>query len=76
MKVASGKVVGGKVLVEDASLTEGASVAVLVRENDETFEVNSEEEAALLRAVADADRGDFVSAEQVIEELRSRPLVR
>lgn len=66
------KVASGKVVVEDTSLIEGASVAVLVRENDETFQVSSEEEAALLRAVADADRGDFVSAEQVIEELRSR----
>lgn len=72
MKVASGKVVGGKVVVEDASLTEGASVTVLERENDETFEVTADEEAALLRAVADADRGDFISAEQLLENLRSR----
>jgi hypothetical protein len=72
MKVASGRVVGGKVVVEGTSLVEGASVTVLVRENDETFEVTSEDEAALLRAVADADRPDFVSAEQVLEDLRSR----
>lgn len=72
MKVTSGKVVGGKVIVDGTSLTEGASVTVLVRENDETFEATSEEEAALLRAVADADQGDFMSAEQALEDLRSR----
>jgi len=72
MKVASGKVVGGKVIVEDASLAEGASVTVLVRENDETFEVAPEQEAALLRAAADADQGEWVSAEQVLEDLRNR----
>lgn len=72
MKVTSGKVVNGKVVVDDASLTEGTSVTVLVRENDETFEATPEEEAALLRAVADADRSDFVSGEQVLEDLRSR----
>jgi hypothetical protein len=72
MKVASGKVVGGKVIVDGTSLTEGASVTVLEHENDETFQATSEEEVALLRAVADADRSDFVSAEQVLEDLRSR----
>jgi hypothetical protein len=72
MKVASGKVVGGKVIVEGTSLAEGASVTVLVRENDETFELTAVDEVALLRAVADADRADFVSAEQVLEDLRSR----
>ena len=65
MKVATGKVVG-KDIVDGAPLTEGASVPVLVREDDETFEVTFEEEAALLRAVADADRADLVSAEQVL----------
>lgn len=72
MKVASGKVVGGKVIVEDAVLTEGTSVTILVRENDETFQATAEEEAALLRALADADRGDFVSSDQVLKDLRGR----
>lgn len=72
MKVASGKVVGGKVIVDDPSLIEGTSVTVLVRENDETFQVTSEDEAALLRAITDADQGALVSAEQVLEDLRRR----
>lgn len=72
MKVATGKVVGGKVVVEGAALNEGASVTVLVRENGEGFDVTPEEESQLLRAVADADRGDLISSEQVLERLRRR----
>ena len=72
MRVAGGKVVGGKIVVDDTPLTEGASVTVLVRENDETFQVTPEDEAALLRAIADADRNDLVSAEQVLKDLRNR----
>lgn len=72
MKVASGTVVGGKVVVEGAALSEGASVTVLVRENDETFEATAEEEAALLRALADADHGDLIDAEHLLKDLRGR----
>ena len=39
-------------------------------ENEETFEVTPEEAAALLRAVAEADRGEFISADQLLENLR------
>lgn len=65
MKVTTGKVVGGKVVVEGAALSEGASVTVLMRENGEIFEVAAEEEAELLWAIADADRDDVVSSAQV-----------
>jgi hypothetical protein len=58
--------------VANKLLHEGASVTVLVRENGEGFEVTPEEELELLRAVADADRGDLVSSEQVLERLRRR----
>lgn len=70
MKVATGRVVGGKVVVEGTALSEGAFVTVLMRENGEIFEVAAEEEAELLRAIADADRDDVVSSEQVLENLR------
>lgn len=56
MKVTSNKIGGGK---------------VVLNENEDTFEVTLEEEAALLRAIAEADRGDVISAEQVLGDLRS-----
>ena len=72
MKVATGKVVDGKVVVEGAALLEGASVTVLVRENDETFEATQDQEAQLLRALTEADHGDFVDSEQLLKRLHSR----
>lgn len=70
MKVATGKVVDGKVVVAGDALSEGAAVTVLVPENDETFVVSAEEEAQLLAAISEADRGNFVSSEQILENLR------
>lgn len=70
MKVATGTVVDGKVIVEGAALTEGATVTVLVREDQETFELSAEEEAELLESLAEIERGEFVSGEQVLERLR------
>jgi len=70
MRIATGKVVGGKVVVEGAPLDEGATVTVLARESGETFEVSAEQEAELLSAIAEADRGETVSAEEQLRSLR------
>lgn len=70
MKVATGKVVGGKVVLEGEPLAEGSVVTVVAREEDETFEVSSEEEAALAAAIAQAERGEVVSWEDLRERLR------
>ncbi len=70
MQLATGTVVEGKVVVEGESLPEGARVTILVREADETFEVPPELEADLLESIAEADRGETISAEELIERLR------
>ena len=70
MKVATGKVVGGKVVVEGEPLAEGSVVTVVAREGDETFDVSPEDERALLEAIAQADRGLVVSWEELREQLR------
>ena len=70
MKVATGRVVGGKVVLEGEPLAEGSVVTVVAREADETFEVSPEEERALLEAIAQADRGQVVSWEKLREQLR------
>jgi hypothetical protein len=70
MKIATGKVVGGKVVLEGEPLAEGSVVTVVAREDDETFEVSPEEERALLEAIAQADRGQVVSWEELREQLR------
>lgn len=74
MRITTGKVVEGKVVVEGLPLEEGAVVTVLARESDETFRLSPEEEAELLLSIAEADRGETVSLEEVLEKLpSSRP---
>lgn len=72
MKIASGRVVGGKVVLDEAVFVEGATVTVLAREDDESFEVTPEMEAALLAAIGEADRGETVSGEELLAGLRRR----
>ena len=43
---------------------EGEAVTVLAPEGDETFTLTSEDEAALLAAMAEGDRGEVVSVEE------------
>ena len=71
MVIASGKVVGGRVEL-DSELPEGASVTVLAREGDETFEADPETERMLLDAIAQCERGDTIPMTQLLGELRSR----
>lgn len=70
MRVSTGRVVGGKVILEGEPLAEGSVVTVVAREDDESFEVSAEEEAALLEAIAQADRGQVVSWEALRAQLR------
>jgi len=71
MQIASGKVIQGRVEL-DGALPEGASVIVLAREGDETFEADPETEKMLLQAIAECERGDTISMAQLLEELRQR----
>ena len=70
MRVATGKVVGGKVVLEGEPLPEGSVVTVVARDEDETFDVSPDDERALLAAMAQADRGQVVSWEELREQLR------
>jgi len=70
MKVATGKVVGGKVVLEGEPWAEGSVVTVVARDDEETFDVSPEEERALLEAITQADRGQVVSWEELREQLR------
>lgn len=64
MQVTTGIVIGGKVVVE------GSVVAVLSREPEEPFTLSPEDEDELLAAMAEIERGEFVSAEKLLESLR------
>ena len=70
MQVTTGTVVGGKVVVEGCSLTEGSLVTVLSREPEEPFNLSPEDENELIAAMMEIERGEFVSADELLENLR------
>jgi hypothetical protein len=70
MQLATGTVIDGKVVVEGEPLAEGAVVTILAAEPAETFEVPPELEAELLESIAQADRGETISADELLERLR------
>lgn len=71
MQMASGKVVDGRVEL-DGELPEGASVTVIARDDDETFEADAATEKMLLDAIAQCERGDTIPMKQLLSELRSQ----
>jgi hypothetical protein len=72
MRIASGTVVSGQIVVEGESLPDGSVVTVLAREADETFELDAAAEEELLASLAAADRGELIPAETVLARLRAR----
>jgi hypothetical protein len=67
--VFSGKVVDGKVIVTGALLPEGAHVTILLPEDEEPFDLSPEMEAELEESIAQIERGEYVSWEELREEL-------
>lgn len=70
MKVVTGTVIDGKVVIEGDTLVEGAKVTILAQDEVESFEASPEQEDALLAAIAEADRAEFVSSQQLLDNLR------
>ena len=71
MQIASGKVVAGRVEL-DGELPEGATVTVIAREGDESFEVDADTEQILLRAIGQCERGETIPMADLLGELRAR----
>jgi hypothetical protein len=69
MTVTTGTVVGGKVVVEGVSLVEGAVIAVLCGPSG-PFTLSPADEGELLAAMIEIGRGEFVSPEELLEDLR------
>jgi hypothetical protein len=71
--VITGKVVNGRIEVEDElALPEGAMVEIYLAGEEDGFELTPEEEAELEDRMAAVDRGEFVTADALMLELRSR----
>ena len=70
MKLATGTVVGGKVVLEGQPFPDGMVVTVLAKESGDTFEVPADLEAELIESLAEADRGETITAEELLHRLR------
>jgi hypothetical protein len=66
-----GKVVQGQIVYE-GDLPEGAGVTLIAREDEETFEVSPELRAVLLESIAQCERGEMISSDELLREMRSR----
>jgi len=71
MRIASGRVKDGKIVVEGVDLEEGSRVTVLAPDGESAFDVTEDERRKLLAAIEEADHGEWASGEQLIDELRS-----
>ena len=69
MRVASGRVIDGRVELMDSQFPEGSAVTILLHEGDETFEADEETERMVLDSIAQCERGQTVPFETVIERL-------
>jgi predicted transcriptional regulator len=72
MQVSTGTVVNGKIVLEGVSLAEGAVVAVVTRGADESFLLTESQENELLAAMAEIERGEYVTLEELLQSLPKR----
>jgi len=69
MQVATGTVVNGKIVVEGVPFAEGAVVTIVTRGADESFSLSEAQENELLAAMAEIDRGEYVTLEELLQSL-------
>ena len=69
MKIITGTVTHGQIVIEGQPFAEGERVTVLGNEANESFRLSPAEKRQLRESIAQADRGEFVDAEQLLSEL-------
>ena len=71
MLITTGRVSNGVIVIDGKDLPEGTTVTLIAHEGDEIFELNASEETQLLGAIAEIERGEFLTGSAVIEKIRS-----
>jgi hypothetical protein len=69
VKIATGTVTRGAIVVEGQSFSEGEKVTILSYADKEPFRVSPEEKRLLLESIAQAERGELVDADDLFAEL-------
>jgi len=70
MRVATGTVVDGKVVLEGVSLPDGTVVTVLAADSPSTVRLSAALRAELEQALTEADRDAGISADELFDKLR------
>jgi len=72
MGIATGTVIAGKVQLEGVALPEGSVVTVLTPDPTGEVFLNAEDVAALIEAIAEAERGETISPEELFARMDKR----
>ena len=72
MRVITGTVVDRKVELPADLVAEGTHVMVLAPEADEPVRLSPSDEAELLEAMEEIQRGDFVDGQDLLADLKAR----
>jgi hypothetical protein len=71
VRVFPGRVEDGKIVPDaDVPLAEGTTVTVIVDSPDESFSLPREQEAQLLDAIDEIDRGEVIRAADLLSRLK------
>ena len=70
MKVATGTVVKGTIIVDDPEFKDGTDVFILTREREDEVHLSPEELAELEAGIAEADRGEMIPGDEFFARLR------
>jgi predicted RNA-binding protein with RPS1 domain len=73
MRIVTGRVVDGKIVVEGEGLEEGAFVTVVAQDEGEFFHISDADKAFLRESLAEIRRGESVTASEMFDELRRLP---
>jgi hypothetical protein len=69
VKITTGTVMHGQIMVEGQPFAEGETVTILIHDESGSFRVSPEEKRLLLESLAQADRGEFVDVDELLAEL-------
>ncbi len=70
MRIATGTVVDGKIVVNDPELKDGTDVFILAREREDNVRLSPEALAELEAGIAEADRGEMIPGDEFFARLR------
>lgn len=69
MLITTGRVNGGLIELPDHKLPDGTTVTILAPEDGEIFEATADEEARLLAAIGEVERGYKVDASELLKQI-------